>query len=143
MKSFVGKDPGQAREWRIVDAAGVPLGRLAVKVANALRGKDKATFTPHVDTGCSVVVINAAQVKMTGRKEDTKTYHRYSGWRSGLKIIPAADMRAKHPERLILLAVKGMLPNNKLSRKMFRRLKVYAGAEHPHAAQNPCQMAGC
>lgn len=137
MKTFVAKDPGTERAWLVVDAADKTLGRLAVKIANVLRGKTKPTFTPHVDTGDFVVVINADKVKLTGKKEEQKIYHRYSGYRSGLKEIPASVIRKRHPERLITLAVKGMLPKNKLSVKMLTRLKVYAGDQHPHVAQQP------
>jgi len=137
MKSFVAKDPGVDREWILVDAEDKPLGRLAVKIANALRGKDKPTFTPHVDTGAFVVVINAEKVKLTGRKDEQKTYARYSGHRGGLREVPVSVMRERHPDRIIKLAVKRMLPKNNLSRGMFKRLKVYAGASHPHGAQNP------
>ena len=135
MKSFIAKNPGAAREWVVVDAADKPLGRLAAKVADVLRGKDKPTFTPHVDSGSFVVVINAQKVKLTGRKEDQKIYQHYTGYRSGLKETPASVMRERHPERMIELAVRGMLPKNKLSRKILRHLKVYVGAEHPHEAQ--------
>jgi large subunit ribosomal protein L13 len=135
MKSFIAKNPGVAREWVVVDAADKPLGRLAAKVADVLRGKDKPTFTPHVDSGSFVVVVNAQKVKLTGRKEDQKIYQHYTGYRSGLKETPASVMRERHPERMIELAVRGMLPKNKLSRKILRHLKVYAGAEHPHEAQ--------
>ena len=137
MKSFVAKNPGENRKWMMVDATGKPLGRLAVGIANVLRGKTKPTFTPHVDTGDYVVVINAEKVALSGNKEQNKIYQRYSGYRSGLKSIPASVMRAKHPDRIIKLAVKGMLPKNNLSREMFKRLKVYAGGEHPHVGQNP------
>lgn len=137
MKSFVAKDAGTDREWLVVDAAEKPLGRLAVKIADALRGKDKPTFTPHVDTGCFVVVINAEKVKLTGGKDDKKTYRRYTGFRGGLKEETAAAVRSRRPEFLIEHAVKGMLPKNNLSRKMISRLKVYAGADHPHVAQQP------
>lgn len=137
MKSFVAKDPGTERAWYVVDASGKTLGRLAVKIANALRGKDSPAFTPHVDTGAFVVVTNAEKVKLTGKKDEQKLYQRYSGYRSGLKETPASVLRERHPDRLIKLAVKGMLPRNNLSRKMMTRLKVYAGAEHPHEAQQP------
>ena len=140
MKTFVAKDPGADRAWFLVDAEDKPLGRVAVKVANALRGRNKPTFTPHVDTGDFVVVINAEKVKLTGRKEEQKVYQRYSGYRGGLKETKASVVRERHPDRLIKLAVKGMLPKNNLSRKIFRRLKVYAGAQHPHEAQNPQAM---
>lgn len=143
MKSFVAKDPGNARKWMVVDASGKSLGRLAVGIADALRGKRKATFTPHVDTGDFVVVVNAEKVKLTGKKEQQKTYDRYSGYRSGLKQIPASALRERHPDRMIKLAVRGMLPKNNLSRSIFKRLKVYAGAEHPHVAQHPEQVELC
>lgn len=137
MKTFLPKDPGTDREWFVIDATGVPVGRLGVKVANVLRGKDKPTFSPQVDTGAFVVVVNADKVKLTGAKEEKKQYARYTGFRGGHREVPAAVVRARHPERLIQSAVKGMLPKNRLCRHMFSRLKVYAGAEHPHAAQSP------
>jgi large subunit ribosomal protein L13 len=137
MKSFVAKDPGPDREWVVVDAKDRPLGRLAVEIVKVLRGKNRPTFTPHVDTGGFVIVINAEKVKLTGRKEQQKTYERFSGFPGGLKIIKVSVVRQKHPDRLIRLAVKGMLPKTHLSRKLFRRLKVYAGDQHPHAAQKP------
>ena len=140
MKSFVPKDPGDKRDWWVVDAAGLPLGRLAVRIANVLRGKHKPVYSPHVDMGDAVVVVNAEQVKLTGRKDDQKIYMRYSGYRDGLKRIPARTMRATHPDRMIKQAVRGMLPKNRLARGMFSRLKVYAGAEHPHTAQQPSVM---
>ena len=137
MKTFFPKDPGENRQWLIFDAADRPVGRLAVQIANALRGKDKPDYTPWVDTGASVIVINASKVKLSGSKDAEKTYERYSRWRGGHVITPAAVVRAKNPERMILEAVKGMLPGNKLARGMMRRLHVYAGAEHPHEAQQP------
>lgn len=137
MKTFLPKDPGKNRAWFLVDAKDKPLGRLAVRIADILRGKNKVTFTPHIDTGDFVVVTNAEKVKLTGNKNEQKVYQRYSGYRSGLKEIKASVLRERHPERLIKMAVHGMLPKNNLSRKVFRRLKVYAGAQHPHAAQNP------
>lgn len=140
MKSFVAKNPGADREWLLVDAADLPLGRVAVKIADALRGKDKPTFTPHVDTGDFVVVINAEKIKLTGKKDEQKVYHRFSGWRGGLKETKASVMRARHPDRMIRLAVNGMMPTNTLNRRAIRRLKIYAGAEHPHEAQNPKQV---
>jgi large subunit ribosomal protein L13 len=135
MKTFVPRDPGSSRGWVLVDAAGRPVGRLAVQIANLLRGKNKPVYTPHVDMGDFVVVINAAKVVLTGRKEEQKIYARYSGFRSGLKEIKASVMRQRHPDWIVKLAVRGMLPKNNLSRKMFRRLKVYPGEAHPHAAQ--------
>ena len=138
MKTTLPEEPtNEERQWFLVDAADKPLGRLATSVADILRGKVKPDFTPHLDTGDFVVVINAEKVKLTGRKEEKKLYRRYSGYRGGLKETPASVMRARHPDRMISLAVKGMLPKNKLSRGIFRRLKVYAGEEHPHAAQAP------
>jgi len=140
MKTTLPKDPGEKRGWVLFDAEDIALGRLAVGVANVLRGRDKPTFTPHVDTGQFVVVVNAEKVKLTGRKNEQKIYQRYSGYRGGLKETTAAVMREKHPDRMISLAVKGMLPKNNLSRKMYRRLKVYAGEKHPHEAQNPAKL---
>jgi large subunit ribosomal protein L13 len=125
------------RRWFVLDAEGVVLGRLATRVANLLRGKGKPSFTPHVDCGDFVVVINAAKVKLTGKKESDKIYHRHSGFPGGIRSIRATDLRARHPERLIELAVAGMLPKNRLSRALATKLKVYAGAEHPHQAQRP------
>ena len=141
MKSFVAKNPGTDRAWWIVDASDQPLGRLAVRIADVLRGKDRPTYTPHVDTGSFVVVVNAEKVKLSGSKDDQKVYHRFSGYRGGLKEITAAELRSKHPDRLIKNAVKGMLPKNNLSRTLFTRLKVYAGQEHPHEAQDPQPLA--
>ncbi|MBN2301132.1 MAG: 50S ribosomal protein L13 [Lentisphaerae bacterium] len=135
MKSFIPKDAGENRAWILVDAKDKVLGRLAVEIANVLRGKDKPTYSPHVDTGDFVVVINADKVKLTGKKNERKTYQRYSGYRSGLKEIPVSVLREKHPDSIVKLAVKGMLPKNNLCRKIINRLKVYAGNEHPHAAQ--------
>ncbi len=141
MKTFVPKDPGEAREWYVIDAENISLGRLGVKAADLLRGKDKPVFSPHVDTGAFVVVVNAAKVRLTGNKEVNKVYARYTGWRGGLKETPASVLREKHPERMIEAAVKGMLPGNRLCRHMVSRLKVYAGAEHPHQAQQPSKVA--
>jgi len=137
MKTYLPSQSDCVRKWFLLDAANKPLGRLAVQAATLLRGRHKPIYTPHVDTGDFVVVINAAQVRLTGKKDQTKTYARYSGYRSGLKEIPVARLRERHPERIIELAVRGMLPKNHLARRMFRRLKVYAGAEHPHQAQSP------
>jgi large subunit ribosomal protein L13 len=139
-KSTLAKDPGTAREWLLFDASDKPLGRLAVRIANVLRGKTKPTYTPHIDTGAFVVVVNAAKVKLTGRKNEQKIYHRYSGFRGGLKLIKASTMRERHPDRMIKLAVKRMLPKNYLSRTLFGRLKVYAGDQHPHEAQKPLKV---
>ena len=140
MNTFFPKDPGQDRRWILVDAAEKPVGRLAVYISNALRGKDRPDYTPWVDTGAFVVVVNAAKAKLSGRKETQKTYERFSGWRGGHKILPVSVVRAKDPGRLITEAVKGMLPGNKLARQMMRRLLVYPGATHPHAAQKPAAI---
>lgn len=137
MKSTLPVSDKIEREWILLDAEGQVLGRLAVQIANILRGKHKATYTPHIDTGDFVVVINAEKIKLTGKKEEDKIYVRYSGYRGGLKEFTAADVRAKHPDRLLKLAVKGMLPNNALCRKAIGKLNIYAGDKHPHAAQKP------
>jgi large subunit ribosomal protein L13 len=135
MKSFIAKKEEVTREWFVVDAADKPTGRLAVFIADILRGRDKPTYTPHVDTGAFVVVINAEKVKLTGKKEENKIYQDYSGYPSGLKERTAATIRTKHPERIITQAVEGMLPKNRLSRQTMTRLKVFVGPDHPHAAQ--------
>jgi large subunit ribosomal protein L13 len=137
MKTYLAKKGEIEREHVIFDAEGVPLGRLAVKVANALRGKDKPTYTPHVDTGDFVVVTNASKVLLTGRKEERKIYQDYSGYPGGQKEHTAAEIRAKHPERLIKDAVWGMLPHGRLGRAQFKKLRVYADDKHPRKAQNP------
>lgn len=136
-KTYLPRDPIAHRGWILVDANGKILGRLATEIANVLRGKNKPTYTPHMDTGDFVVVVNAEKVKLTGRKEQNKTYVRYSGYRSGLKSQTAAQLRERHPDRMIRLAVRGMLPKNTLSRNLLTHLKIYAGDKHPHAAQAP------
>ena len=140
MKSFLAKNNEVERKWRVVDADGQVLGRLAVKVAVALMGKDKPVYTPHVDTGDFVVVVNADKVVLTGNKADQKYYQTYSQYPSGQKTITYARMKEKHPERIVKLAVKRMLPKNTLGHDMFRKLKVYTGPEHPHSAQQPVKM---
>ena len=137
MKTYIAKKGEIERKHVLFDAAGVPLGRLAVKIANALRGKDKPTFTPHIDTGSFVVVINASKVLLTGKKEEKKIYTDYSGYPSGLKEQTAAEVREKKPERLVKDAVWGMLPHGRLGRAQFKKLKVYGGEDHPHDAQKP------
>jgi len=137
MSTFSAKPGDTDRAWFVVDAADFQLGRLATRVATVLRGRHKPTFTPHVDTGDFVVVINASKVQLSGRKLDTKHYHRYSGYPGGLKSIDARSVREEDPERMIRQAVKGMLPKNRLSRQVIKKLKVYGGAEHPHAGQKP------
>ncbi len=125
------------RTWLVFDAEGQTLGRMATRIATVLRGKHKPTFTPHVDTGDFVIVVNADKIVLTGNKLDQKHYHRYSGYFGGLKSKPARQVLAEDPERIILSAVKGMLPKNRLGRAQIKKLKVYSGAEHPHAAQQP------
>lgn len=137
MKTTLPKDPGDKREWTVVDVGGKPLGRAAVVIANVLRGKDRPNYSPQVDMGDFVVVLNADKVKLTGKKEEQKIYHDYSGYRGGLKETKASVVRAKHPDRMIRDAVKGMLPKNKLGRRYSKRLRVYVGEEHPHALNNP------
>jgi large subunit ribosomal protein L13 len=128
------------RDWYVVDAKGKNLGRLATEVATLLRGKHKPIYTPHTDTGDFVVVINASQVELSGKKLDKKIYYRHSGYPGGLKMMTANQMRTKRPERMIELAVKGMLPKGSLGRKQAKKLKVYAGEDHPHQAQQPMTL---
>lgn len=140
MSTYLPKPGEIAREWQVVDASGQILGRLASKIAILLQGKHKPTYTPHVDTGDFVVVVNARQVKVTGRKADQIQYDTYSRYPSGRRLYPYRSMIEKHPDRVLLLAVRRMLPKNRLGRAMLTKLKVYAGAEHPHAAQQPKQL---
>lgn len=133
--AFYLKNEARRPEWHVIDAEGEVLGRLATQIANRLRGKDKAYFTPHTDSGDYIVVINAEKIVLTGNKMADKTYDTYSGWISGLKSLTATQVMAKHPDRIIELAVKRMLPKNTLSRHMMRKLMIYAGPEHPHKAQ--------
>ena len=137
MKTFSAKKDEVPGDWFVVDAADKTLGRLASEVAFRLRGKHKPEFTPHMDVGDHIVVINASQVKVTGKKPQQKVYHRHTGYVGNLKSITLEDQLAAHPERVIESAVKGMLPKNPLGRQMGRKLRVYPGAEHPHAAQQP------
>jgi len=137
MKTYTPKTTDIQRRWLVVDAEGKVLGRLASEVAQLLRGKHKPMYTPHLDTGDFVVVVNADKIRLTGDKAEKKTYFRHTGYMGGDKLIPFRDMQEKHPERIIDLAVKGMLPKNNLGRLMRRKLKVYAGPDHPHAAQQP------
>jgi large subunit ribosomal protein L13 len=125
------------RRWYVVDAEGKTLGRLATRLAEILRGKHKPTFTSHLDTGDYVIVVNAEKVRVTGKKMSTKMYYRYSGHLGGLKEVVLSDMLEQHPDRVLVHAVRGMLPKNRLGRAMIKKLKVYAGPEHPHAAQKP------
>jgi large subunit ribosomal protein L13 len=140
MKTYLPKVDLDQRKWHIVNADGVVLGRLAVQVANVLRGKNKPIYTDHLDAGDFVVVINADKVRLTGRKETDKKFMTYSGWRGSEKFTSVAQVRAKHPERLITHAVKGMIPKNRLGRVLLTKLKVYTGDQHPHAAQQPALL---
>ncbi|HLO03298.1 MAG TPA: 50S ribosomal protein L13 [Symbiobacteriaceae bacterium] len=135
--TFMANPQNVTRKWFVVDAEGKTLGRLASQVAAILRGKHKPTFTPHTDTGDFVIIINAEKIVLTGRKLSDKIYTRFSGYPGGLKEIPAGAILAKHPERLLEHAIKGMLQHNRLGAQMYRKLKVYAGPTHPHAAQMP------
>jgi large subunit ribosomal protein L13 len=137
MKTYVPKQGDIVREWWLVDAAGLTLGRLSTVVADRLRGKHKPQFTPYLDTGDHVVVINAAQVRLSGNKLQDKMYRHHTGYPGGLKEIPAGKLLAAHPERIVEFSVKGMLPRGSLGRQMARKLKVYADGKHPHEAQQP------
>ena len=137
MKTFMASPATIDRKWYVVDAAGMTLGRLASEVAKVLRGKNKAIFTPHIDTGDYVIVINAEKIKVTGKKLEQKIYYRHSDYVGGMKETTLKEKLAKKPEEVIELAVKGMLPKGPLGREMYTKLHVYAGSEHPHAAQKP------
>jgi len=140
MKTTLARPETATHDWKIVDATDQVLGRLAVTIANALRGRNKPIYTPHVDTGDYVIVINADKVKLTGSKEEQKKYMFYSGYMGGEKYRTVADFREKRPEFIITNAVKGMLPKNKLANAMLTKLKVYRGSEHPHEAQQPSPL---
>lgn len=140
MKTHLPKIDVQKRAWHVIDADGLVLGRLAAKIANVLRGKNKPVFTPHLDAGDFVVVVNAEKVRLTGNKNEQKIYSSYSGWRGGQKCRTVKDLRAKHPDRIITHAVKGMIPKNRLGKRLLTKLKVYAGPKHPHAAQHPSTL---
>ena len=137
MSSFIAKPKEVERKWYVIDAEGQNLGRMASQIASILRGKNKPIYTPHVDCGDYVIVINADKVAVTGKKRSEKIYKRHTGYPGGLRETTLAEMRAKKPEEVIIHAVKGMMPKGKLGRQMFKKLKVYAGPEHPHAAQKP------
>ena len=143
MKTFSAKAQDVERKWWVIDAEGKALGRVAVEAARLIRGKHKPIFTAHVDTGDFVIVINAAKAVLTGNKENMKRYVSYSGWVGGQKIENARSLRARRPERLVELAVRGMIPHNRLGRQILKKLKVYAGESHPHEAQSPqaCALA--
>ena len=140
MGTYTAKPQTVEREWLVVDATDKPLGRLASEVARRLRGKHKPVYTPHCDTGDYMIVINADKIAVTGNKLQDKKYHRVTGYVGNMKTIALKDLLAKHPERVIEIAVKGMLPKNPLGRAMYRKLKVYGGSEHPHAAQQPIAL---
>jgi len=137
MKSYTAREGEVPRHWYVVDAQGQVLGRLASRIAMVLRGKTKPVFTPHADTGDFVVVVNAAQVQLTGRKLDNKIYYRHTGYMGGLKEISARQQLTRKPEEVLRHAVRGMLPKTSLGRRLLRKLKIYAGGEHPHQAQQP------
>ena len=140
MKTYLPKVNLDQRKWHVIDAKGAVLGRLAAQIANLLRGRNKPVYTPHLDAGDFVVVVNADQVVLTGKKEAQKQYMTYSGWKGGEKFTSVAQVRARHPERLIMHAVKGMIPKNRLGDKMLTKLKVYKGSTHPHTAQQPTPL---
>ena len=140
MKTYLAKKETVQPKWYLIDAEGMVLGRLAVKAANIIRGRNKATYTPHVDTGDFVVVINASKVVLTGKKEETTSYMSFSGYVGGEKYRKLTEVRAKKPEFIIKQAVKGMLPKNLIAAKMLTKLRVFAGPEHTHAAQNPVKL---
>lgn len=137
MKTVVAKKESVERKWYVVDAAGQVLGRLASNIASRLRGKHKPTYTPHVDTGDFIVVVNAEKIVLTGKKWKDKRYYHHTGYVGGIKSMTARDLLHKHPKDLIRFAVKGMLPKNKLGDKLIKKLKIYTGSDHPHTAQRP------
>ena len=141
MKTYLPKVNLDQRKWHVIDANGAILGRLAVQIADVLRGKNKPVYTAHLDAGDFVVVINADKVALTGKKENAKTFMTYSGWKGGEGYRTVAQVRARTPERLITHAVRGMVPKNRLGRVLMTKLKVYAGGEHPHSAQQPATLA--
>lgn len=140
MKTTSAKNTDIVRKWHIVDADGMVVGRLATRIAMILRGKNKPVFTPHVDTGDFVIIVNADKVRFTGNKLEKKTYYRHSGYPGGIKQKTAGDIMKKTPERILMSAVRGMLPKNRLGRQQLKKLKVYRGTEHPHKAQNPEEL---
>ena len=140
MKTFSAKPETVKRDWYVVDATGLTLGRLATEVASRLRGKHKPEYTPHVDTGDYIVIVNAEKIHVTGNKAQDKMYYSHSGFPGGIKSINFEKLNVRAPERIIEIAVKGMLPKNPLGRAMYRKMKVYSGAAHPHAAQQPQEL---
>lgn len=141
MKTFIAKENQVDRKWHLVDAQGKTLGRMATRIATILQGKHRPIYTPHVDTGDYVVVINARKVRLTGKKLEEKAYQRFSGYPGGLRIISLKEMLEKHPDRVVRLAVRRMLPKTKLGERMLEKLKIYDGTEHPHTAQRPVELA--
>jgi len=137
LRTYIPKENEIERKWYVVDASGLVLGRLATKIATVLRGKNKPQFTPHLDVGDFVVVVNAEKVRVSGKKADIKTYSHYTGYPGGLKQQVFSDVQRRHPERIIEYAVWGMLPHSRLGKQQFKKLKVYRGAAHPHQAQKP------
>jgi len=140
MKTFVPSGKDMVRSWHVIDADGLVLGRIATKAASILMGKHKPTYTPYIDTGDHVIVLNADKVRLTGNKEGQKVYRHHTGYPGGLKEVSAIKMRATRPVKMVELAVSGMLPKNKLGKQMYRKLKVYAGPKHPHQAQKPAAI---
>ena len=140
MKTTVVNEQNVTRSWYVIDAEGQTMGRIATRIATVLRGKHKVTFSPHVDCGDYVVVINAEKIQFTGNKIDTKLYHQYSGYAGGLRSRTARELLATYPERVFESAIKGMLPKNRLARQVIKKLKVYAGTNHEHEAQNPTKI---
>ncbi|HWG44006.1 MAG TPA: 50S ribosomal protein L13 [Gemmataceae bacterium] len=140
MSTFMAKPDQVLRRWLVIDAADQVVGRLAVQVANILRGKHRPEYTPHIDTGEFVIIINAEKIRFTGKKLQTKTYQWYTRYPGGLKVVQARDVMKTHPERILLEAVKRMVPRNKLGRQQMTKLKIYAGASHPHQAQQPVEF---
>jgi large subunit ribosomal protein L13 len=140
MKTYVATPANRERDWLVVDATGKTLGRLATQLADGLRGKRKPEYTPHCDVGDFIIVVNAEKIAVTGKKREEKRYYRHSGYPGGLRSRTLNEMLDRRPEEVIRLAVKGMLPRNRLARAQLRKLKVYAGPDHPHAAQQPQQM---
>ncbi len=138
--TYMQKKEEVVRNWYVIDAEGLTLGRLATKVAHVLRGKNKATFTPHIDCGDFVIIVNASKVNLTGNKLDQKVYYNHSGYPGGLRKRTARVMKEKYPVEMVERAIKGMLPKGRLGRQMYRKLFVYEGAEHPHAAQQPVEL---
>ncbi|MCG8604287.1 50S ribosomal protein L13 [bacterium] len=137
MKTFVAKPAEVERKWYVVDAEGAVLGRLATRIASILRGKHKPIYSPHMDVGDHVIIVNAEKIRVTGKKSRTKQYFRHSGHIGGVRMDTFSDLLLKHPERILEKAIRGMLPHNRLGRKMYKKLKVYAGPDHAHQAQKP------